>query len=157
MIQTKEDLRLERCLDLINQGYKYDPITGFIIGKKGQVITSKDTIGYVRITISKKGLKNTYLKGHQFAWYCMFGEIVEQIDHINGIKSDNSLINLRKITHQKNQWNQKNSKGYYWHKDAKKWKAQIKIGSKVIHLGLFKEEDKAKEAYLEAKKVYHII
>jgi hypothetical protein len=157
MIPTKEKLRLQRCIYLIEEGFTYEPETGKIYGKKGKEITSKDTLGYTRITISINGLKNTYLKGHQFAWYWVHKEIVEQIDHINGHKDDNRIINLRKITHQKNQWNQVNAKGYYWHKDAKKWKAQIRIGSKTLHLGLFKEENKAKEAYLEAKKVYHII
>ena len=79
------------------------------------------------------------------------------IDHINGTTTDNCITNLRNVTHQQNQWNQTKAKGYYRDKSKKKWVAQIKLNRKKIHLGYFDLEEDARNAYLEAKKVHHII
>ena len=79
------------------------------------------------------------------------------IDHIDGDKLNNNIENLRLVTHQENQWNRTHAKGYYWFKKSKKWRAEIRLNSKPIHLGLFDNEIDAHNAYLEAKKKYHII
>lgn len=78
------------------------------------------------------------------------------IDHINNNSLDNRIENLRILTHQQNQFNT-NAKGYYWHNKTNKWQAQIMINGKTTYLGLFAEEEDAKQAYLEAKEKYHII
>jgi hypothetical protein len=80
-----------------------------------------------------------------------------QVDHINGVKRDNRLINLRLVNHQKNHFNQTKAKGYTWNKSKNKWQAQIKLDGKSKTLGYFENEEDAKNAYLEAKKIYHII
>lgn len=80
-----------------------------------------------------------------------------QIDHIDGNRSNNFLANLRLVTHQENQWNRTKAKGYSWNKQCKKWKADIKLNGKKIFLGLYSSEDEARTAYLEAKKIYHVI
>ena len=48
----------------------------------------------------------------------------------------------------------RNPKGYYF--ANKKYKAQIKVGEKRIHLGTFNTTDEARDAYINAKKIYHI-
>jgi hypothetical protein len=68
------------------------------------------------------------------------------IDHKNRIKTDDRLCNLRNVKHQHNGFNRK-CKGYYYHKQAKKYQAQIYLNGKRIHLG----------SYLEAKPKYHVI
>jgi len=40
---------------------------------------------------------------------------------------------------------------------AKKYMASIKFNYKNIYLGLYNTEEEARQAYLDAKKVYHII
>ena len=80
-----------------------------------------------------------------------------QADHINHFTLDNRRSNLRIVSHQQNQWNQKNSKGYCWHKASKKYLAQIELNNKVIYLGLFHTTEEARDRYLEAKKLYHKI
>jgi hypothetical protein len=49
------------------------------------------------------------------------------------------------------------SKGYTWHKHRKKWMSSIKVNKRTIHLGYFETEEKARNAYLQAKEKYHII
>jgi hypothetical protein len=49
------------------------------------------------------------------------------------------------------------AKGYTWNKPAKKWMAQINLNKKHMYLGCFDTEEEARNAYLEAKKIYHIM
>ena len=79
------------------------------------------------------------------------------IDHIDGEKLNNNIENLRCVTQQENHFNQTKAKGYSWHKQKKKWQAQIKVDDKTIHLGLFENEEDARNAYLEGKIKYHQI
>jgi hypothetical protein len=79
------------------------------------------------------------------------------VDHINGDIQNNHISNLRMVTHQQNHFNRTTAKGYCWDKKSKKWKAQIKVNYKAKHLGFFNTEAEARYAYLEAKKIYHVI
>ena len=79
-----------------------------------------------------------------------------QIDHIDWDTKNNDISNLRLVTHQENQFN-KNAKGYSWSKRDKKYKAQIQLNGKHIHLGYFVDKVDARAAYLTAKAKYHII
>ena len=82
---------------------------------------------------------------------------VEQIiDHIDMDKLNNNLKNLRILTQQKNLFNT-NAKGYSFHKRAKKYQAKIHLNGKAIQLGYFKNESDARQAYLKAKLIYHVI
>ena len=78
------------------------------------------------------------------------------IDHRNGIKTDNRISNLRNVSHQHNGFNT-NCKGYYYDKQAKKYRAYIKLNGKSKHLGSFENEEDAHQAYLKAKPKYHVI
>jgi hypothetical protein len=53
--------------------------------------------------------------------------------------------------------NRKLTKGYSWHKGHKKWVANIRTNKKLIHLGYFILEEEARNAYLNAKLIYHIM
>ena len=77
------------------------------------------------------------------------------IDHINGIRHDNRRSNLRIVTTSENIQNQKLAKGYYWNKNAGKYKAQINLNKKGIHIGYYNTEIEARMAYLAAKRIYH--
>lgn len=144
--------RLEKCELAIQMGYTYNPDTGKIFGIKNKTkeITRKDIDGYINISNSKIN----QLRGHIFAWYWVHKEIVDCLDHINGIRDDNRICNLRSVTNQQNLFNTK-SKGYSWNKKNKKYKSQIRLNGKYIYLGLFNSEDDARQAYLEGKKKYH--
>jgi len=75
-------------------------------------------------------------------------------DHINGDKLDNRKCNLRYATYQENNRNRRNVRGYSWHKNYKKWYAQIKVNKKNIYLGCFITEKDAKNTYQEAREKY---
>jgi hypothetical protein len=144
--------RLEKCELAIELGYRYDPETGKVFGIRGKEIINKSKKGYITITNSKFQLRT-----HQFAWYYVHKEIVEEIDHINGIRDDNRICNLRAVSRQQNNWNLTKAKGYSWDKNNNKWLSQLRLNGKSIHLGRFDTEDEARKAYLIAKEKYHII
>jgi hypothetical protein len=148
--------RKERCELAIQRGFTYDSKTGLIYNKKNKPIKGINSMGYYQICMGMNN-KTINLLAHQFAWYWVYKECVECLDHINGIRDDNRICNLRSVTRQENQFNMKNAKGYCWHKVAQKWKAQIQLNKKPIHLGLYNTEQEARDAYLQAKEKYHKI
>ena len=148
--------REERCKLAIERGYTYDAETGFIYSRFGNHITNKYIDGYIQIKIQIN--KKVYqIKGHQFAWFLVNKECVEEIDHINGVRDDNRIVNLRSVSRNENQWNRTKAKGYTWRKRENKWQAQIKINKKDIYLGYYNTEQEARSAYLAAKEIYHKI
>ena len=78
------------------------------------------------------------------------------IDHIDRNQLNNSIENLRVVTHQQNQWN-RDDKGYYFNKASGKYVAKIRADGKQKYLGMFVSEDDARNAYLNAKAIHHII
>ena len=115
--------------------------------------------GYIIIRINGKN----YL-AHRFAWFYMTGQWpLNQIDHINQIKNDNRISNLRDLTHQENSFNRgeqkNNTSGFKGVSEipSGKWKAQIQVNGKKIYLGLFNTREAASMAYQKAKEKYHKI
>ena len=137
----------------IERGWTCNCETGEIWSHTGKLITGKSN-GYIQCSVCTN--KTQYwFQGHKFIWYVSTGETGEEIDHLNGDKSDNRFINLQSGSKSQNQHNRKPTKGYCWDKTLKKWRAQITIDYKQKHLGLFDTEEEAKQVYLEAKKIYH--
>lgn len=115
--------------------------------------------GYYCIKIDTK-----IINLHRIIAFC-FGKLnqieaiddTNDVDHINGIRNDNRVENLRQVTHQQNGFNKPNVKGYYYSKSHKKWQAQIYLNGKRIFLGLYDTEEEARTAYLRAKEIHHVI
>lgn len=147
--------REEKCQVAKTRGYSYNAETGLILNKHGKLI-QKTTKGYtvIQMTISDK---KYYLYGHHFAWWSVYNKCVEELDHINGMRNDNRIENLRSVTRQQNQWNQINAKGFCWNKSKNKYSAQIKYNDKRKFLGYYNTEEEARNAYLNAKQIYHVI
>jgi len=87
-------------------------------------------------------------------------------DHINHIRTDNTLVNLRKCTKSENGKNigikarkTKNTtskfKGVCWHAKGKKWGSSIMVNYKSIHIGLFDDEIRAALAYDQIARILH--
>ena len=131
--------------------------------KWNQLKLTTDKDGYKLISISPKQyrLHRVNYYAHNQTWNIYDNSPSNQVDHIDN-KGDlpkhqyNNIENLRVITHQENQWNT-NCKGYYWNKSSQKWKAQIMLNGISNHLGYFVLEEDARQSYLEAKKILHII
>jgi hypothetical protein len=130
-------------------------------GKKGDWVLCEFTPldGYLSIRNNNK-----FIKIHRLIAFCFLGlqNIVgnnktDMPDHINHIRNDNRVENLRVLTKQKNTFNKTNTKGYTWHIRQKKWQPQITLNGKTIHLGCYDTEEDARNAYLRAKEQYHII
>jgi hypothetical protein len=101
---------------------------------------------------------------HRVVWTLLHGEIPPgmQIDHINGVKSDNRASNLRLATPAQNMYNvgkrahnTSGVKGVTWSKSAKKWQAQISVSGKTQVIGYFGDVSAAQAAYLSASSSMH--
>jgi len=85
----------------------------------------------------------------------------DEIDHINGIRTDNRLVNLRSVTHRENQKNIKRSTcntsgrvGVRWEGHRSKWRSAIKVDGREKHLGSFDSFAEASAARKAAEIKY---
>ena len=134
----KGDVWKERKMKLNGRGYKW---FRFDVNKKKYCFSLHRIVYWL----------------HNRDWDILDSSHHNSIDHINGIRGDNRIENLRNVTCQKNSFNRTKAKGYCWDKTRNKWKTAIKVNGKNINLGRFELEEDARQAYLDAKKIYHII
>lgn len=143
----------------------YDPLTGefrWLVNRhpnktKGALAGSPDEEGYIRIGIDKRRYR-----AHRLAWFYMHGVWPDdEVDHRNGVRTDNSLLNLRVVTRSVNMQNMRKSpakastlpmgvnrgpQGLY---------AQIFANGRKINLGKFETPEAAHDAYIAAKRQLH--
>lgn len=159
---TNVILTQERLKELLN----YNPDTGIFtrIGGTGARKIGKQSgcvckAGYIVLGVDYK----VYF-AHRLAWLYMNGiNPSEQVDHINGIRTDNRICNLRLASNSENSQNQRKARkdnasglaGACYVKSSKNYKSQIKINCKTIHLGFFPSAIDAHNAYIEAKRKHH--
>lgn len=81
-----------------------------------------------------------------------------EIDHINGVKSDNRWRNLRDVSKSTNQHNRRGARCDSQSKrlgvvqvGENKWRAVIHVDRRQRHLGYFESADAAELAYTQAK------
>lgn len=125
-----------------------------------EVLFSNHGKNYRKCIINKKRFLQHRLVyyANNLDWDIMDSSIATNIiDHIDCNPKNNHISNLRNVTHQQNQWNRSNTKGYYWNKQSKKWIGQIRKDGKQEYIGSFDKEEDASQAYLEVKMRLHII
>lgn len=126
--------------------------------RKGPGYPDKD--GYMRMQISGKQ------KGvHRIIWEHVHGAIPEgqEVDHVNGIRHDNRIVNLRLVTHRQNLQNrhhaQSNSKslckGVWLDNISGKWRTDIRHMGVSYHIGRFTTIEEAQAAYAGAAALLH--
>ena len=161
---TIRELTAERLRELLS----YDADTGIFRRKTSRggqkagtgVSYLNKVNGYVYA-----GLDGKRRLAHRLAWLYVYGEWpLHDIDHVNGLRSDNRLCNLREATRSENLQNirltsRKNSScgllGATWDKNKGKWTAQISNQGKRKFLGRFETPEDAHRAYLKAKVRLH--
>ena len=133
----------------------YDPKTGLFSDKKGNLKGTVHKDGGLVITVAG----NQY-QAHRLAFLYMEGSTPKQYtDHINGIRTDNRWINLRKVSPEDNCRNMamstKNTSGRVGVSAYKgRWKASIKVKGKTVHLGYHDTLEKASAARDKAELKY---
>ncbi len=151
----------------VSEFLSYCPETGEFRWKKSPAPRAK--IGAIAGRVTCKGYREIELRGsmyqvHRLAWLIVHGEWPKnEIDHINGVRDDNRICNLREATRAQNQHNRKrwskgtisNLKGSYFHKKTQRWTSSIQCDNKRIHLGLFNSAEEAHRAYLAAAIKFH--
>lgn len=135
-----------RLVNLVRRGTRAMP---------GMFAGSPNIDGYVRVRIN-----NISYRAHRVIWLITYGEWPEgQIDHINGVKDDNRIENLRAVSVTGNQQNQHvrvdNTSGVTGVIfDRGYWTAKIRANGKRIHLGCFKSLEEAAAARKAAERLY---
>jgi len=125
----------------------YDEQTGFFFWLNPQ---EGILAGSLAGCINGKGYMVIYIEGklryaHRLAWLYVHGYLPEHnIDHINRIKSDNRISNLREVSktcNARNTGNRKTNKsgvkGVCFFDECKKWRSSITINASHYHIGLF--------------------
>ena len=157
--------RPELTAEYLRSVLHYDPETGIFTWrvstsnrvKVGGITGCQNGLGYLHIQ-----LQSRLYQAHRLAWLYMYGEWPEdQIDHINRIRTDNRIANLREVSHKQNGQNRSKRSdnksghpGVCWHKRDSKWVARIRHNYKHIHLGYFATLEEALSARKAAEKLY---
>lgn len=142
----------------------YDPVTGIFSwrrpprrGVAAGPTGCKGKAGYIEI-----GWRYEKHYAHRLAWLHVYGVWpIGEIDHINGVRDDNRLANLRDVARDVNNQNKRkpattNKTGFLGvHPKRKRFTSQINAGGKTLSLGVFDTPEQAHAAYIEAKRRLH--
>lgn len=166
------NLTPEICHELIDLDKESGIMTWRIRGykwfkdKKACLWWNKRYAGKQAFTAFGKGYNQGVLLGknyyaHRLIWFMITGEWPKEIDHINGVRNDNSWGNLRLVDRQENSKNQRKPKnntsgqvGVSLCPKTQKWRAFITENYKTTALGYFDTFQEACFARLEAERKY---
>lgn len=154
----------EKELEFFRKCFAYCPETGALTWKVnsgpariGSAVGSKNKAGYINICA---GYKQHY--AHRVIFAMMTGRWPTELDHVNGIRSDNRWVNLRECTRSQNNWNRariaKTITGVYGvgtRKSHGDYQVGIRVANKRIFIGYFKTLEEAEKARRAAEEKYH--
>lgn len=151
--------------------FRYDYETGVLywrwrvnnrVPKTLEAGTQRESNSDGYLTVSVHGRDYRVHRVVMLMCYGFYGEGLE-VDHINHVRNDNHLVNLRFVTRRENQRNQSLSSksttgvtGVSFLKARKKYIAQISVNRKLIYLGIFDTlEEAAARAEANLKFNFH--
>jgi hypothetical protein len=144
---------------------RYEPDTGRFVwlakvghSKVGSIAGSRHSRGYWQVWIAGQ----QYM-AHRLALFYVYGcWPSHDVDHINGIRDDNRLSNLREVSRGLNMQNQRlarvdSSTGLLGVvPNRARFAAQIRTNGKTVCLGTYDTPEEAHAAYVRAKRVHHV-
>ena len=158
-------------VDYLRKRLRYEPETGklFWLDYEGmpnnwrarfagkEAFTSIMNIGYSHGSVDGR----LYL-AHRVAYAIHHGEWPTMgVDHINGVRNDNRINNLRVVSQQDNLRNSSMKTnntsgvtGVSWYKPTGRWLARVCVGYHRIHIGYFDTIEEATAARKEASAKY---
>jgi hypothetical protein len=155
-------------IDHLRKVLRYDPETGVFTrgetsnpnpkAREGMIAGTLQGDGYLAIRIGRK----RYLS-HRLAWFYVYGEWpIDQTDHINRIRTDNRISNLRQVNRSQNmhnmdapRHNRSGIKGVSFDSKTGKWFSCITLNRRTVHLGRYANKEDAAIAYdLKARELF---
>lgn len=153
---TKTDLTQEQVRGL----FSYDPDSGVLRWKKPRygpdrsVAGVRHSGGYLSV-----GINYQHYLVHRVIWLYVHGEHPPEIDHLNGIRNDNRLVNLRACPRTQNQQNAKLRKdnqagipGVNYNARVSRWQVRIQHDNVRYFIGLFERLEDAVAARKAAQE-----
>jgi hypothetical protein len=159
--------------------FAYDPETGFIINRLS--LTAGASLGRPRliggraeywgrprvrhgVEHGRVSVRGRFILAHRVAWALFYNEDPGSsfIDHINGDRRDNRILNLRLCKHQENCLNQKlrsdnktGTKCVTWDASQRNYRVRITVKQQHFHIGRFKTLAEAVAAAEAARPKLH--
>lgn len=153
-------------VDRLRELLAYEPDTGVLrwrvgYGKAfaGSPAGARTWAGYMAV-----GIDGEKFRVHRVAWALVRGAWPEKtIDHMDGDRCNNRLINLREVSQAVNNQNRRkptarNTSGYLGvHRSGKHggWMATLTISGKKKRRGPYKTPERAFDAYVDLKRRHH--
>lgn len=143
-------LTQQRLMSLVS----YDPETGVFM-RFGRRAGALHKFGYRQIMLDGRSYKE-----HRVAWLYVHGRWPsQQIDHINHVRDDNRIANLREASVAQNlansivrSDNKSGLKGVRYDRRCKRYCARIFENGKFRHIGCYKTAEEANAAYFAAAR-----
>jgi len=151
----------------LDELFHVDPIAGTLTWKKnsgkknmiGKVAGDRShRFGYVCVCIDRVDYKR-----HRLIWFYVHKcWPVNDLDHIDGVRDNDGISNLREASRAQNCWNstipktnKSGHKGVSWCKKSQKWRVNIRANGAWRHLGLFDNIEDAVAARKAGEIQFH--
>lgn len=152
-----------KSLDIIKRRNKYDAYS-LQKGIIRKLHINKNT-GYYMVGLSRNGVSNTRAV-HQLMASAFFNVSTNKlivVDHINSIRTDNRLLNLRIVSQRDNSRKRVSKKepasnyiGVYKNTYTDKWRSRIYISGDRVSIGQYFTEHEANKVYNIALNNMHL-
>lgn len=166
----QKDLTRQMHSDVLHERLRYDPETGSLTWRTpdrtrfatlnafttwrtrfaNRPAGKRRSDGYISVRLTVDGSSRAFL-AHRLAWFMVHDRWpAGQIDHINGNRSDNRIVNLREVSAAENRLNMKcpavsstGVPGVSWCRTTKSWLVRANINRRTKNLGRYRDFDTA--------------